>query len=145
MEDARIVAEQRDVRVDCTLPSVAPARVDSLRFAQIVSNLLDNAVKYNCADGNVRVRLSEDPKSWRLSVANTGRNIGREHRALLFERFYRAEHTSEESGQGLGLGLARELARAHGGDVTLEVSKDGWNEFVVTLPKAAVNGAVLAR
>jgi signal transduction histidine kinase len=141
VEDARIVAEQRDIRVDCTLPAGAPSSVDALRFAQIVSNLLDNAVKYNCSNGKIRVTLAESPESWRLSVANTGPGIGPEHCARLFERFYRAEHTAEESGQGLGLGIARELARAHGGDVVLASSKDGWNEFILTLPKTAKNGA----
>ena len=135
-EDARIVAEQRGVRVDCALPAAAPARVDPLRFAQIASNLLDNAVKYNRDAGEVRVTLAEDGPAWRLSIANTGPGIGPEHRARLFERFFRAEHTAEETGHGLGLGLARELARAHGGDVALVRSEDGWTEFAVTLPLA---------
>jgi signal transduction histidine kinase len=140
-EDARIVAEPSRVRVECSLPDTAPARVDPLRFAQIASNLLDNAVKYNCAGGQVRVALADDGKAWRLSIANTGTGIPLEDRRRLFERFFRVEHSAEQSGHGLGLGLARELARAHGGDITLVRSEDGWTEFAVTLPK---NGATRA-
>jgi signal transduction histidine kinase len=139
-EDARIVAEQRGVHVECTLPAAAPARVDSLRFSQIASNLLDNAVKYNRSGGEVRVTLAADGTAWRLSISNTGPDIAAEHRTRLFERFFRAEHTAEESGQGLGLGLARELARAHGGDVALVRSEDGWTEFAVTFPRDSANG-----
>ena len=134
-EDARIVAESRNISVECTLPKTAPARVDALRFSQIASNLLDNAVKYNRDGGEVRVALSNGGDSLRLSVANTGPGIAPEHRARLFERFFRAEHTAEGTGQGLGLSLSRELARAHGGDVALIRSEDGWTEFAVTLPK----------
>ena len=134
-EDARIVAEERGVHVDCQLPPKAPARVDTLRFAQILSNLLDNAVKYNRPGGAVRVTLSDAGAVWRLGIANTGPGIAPEHQARLFERFFRAEHSAETNGQGLGLGLARELARAHRGDIALVRSEDGWTEFAVTLPK----------
>ncbi len=134
VEDTRIVAEQRGLDVECVLPPIANARVDALRFAQIVSNLLDNAVKYNRPNGKIRVTLAATDKTWRLSVANTCNDIAPEHRAHLFERFYRAEHTAEESGHGLGLGLARELARAHGGEIALIHGEDGWTEFAVTLP-----------
>jgi signal transduction histidine kinase len=135
-EDARIVAEQRGVSVECECPPMASARVDPVRFAQIASNLLDNAVKYNCSGGKVRVTLADDGAAWRLTVANTGAGIAPQHRARLFERFFRAEHTAAENGHGLGLSLARELARAHGGDVTLLRSDGEWTEFAVTIPKA---------
>ena len=138
-EDARIVAEPRGVRVECALPPAALARVDPLRFSQIASNLLDNAVKYNRTDGEVRVSLTNGGAAWRLTVANTGAGIAPEHRARLFERFFRAEHTAEENGQGLGLSLARELARAHGGEVALVPRENGWTEFAFTLPKSATH------
>ncbi len=135
VEDASIVADPRRIRVESTLPREAPGRIDPIRFSQILSNLLDNAVKYNQEGGEVRVSLKDAGDTWRLSIANTGPGIAPEHQARLFERFFRAEHTAEESGQGLGLSLARELARAHGGDVVLVRSGDGWTEFAITLPK----------
>lgn len=135
VDDARIIAEKRHVQVECSLPEVAPALVDPLRFSQIASNLLDNAVKYNHGAGEVRVSLAGGDGVWRLSVVNTGPGIKPEHQDRLFERFFRAEHTAEENGQGLGLSLARELARAHGGDLRLVRSQDGWTEFELTLPQ----------
>jgi two-component system, OmpR family, heavy metal sensor histidine kinase CusS len=140
-EDARIVAERSGVTVECTLPEHASARVDALRFAQITSNLLDNAVKYNVPGGRVRVNLADDGAIWRIVIGNSGPVIKPEHRPQLFERFFRADHTAERPGQGLGLSLARELARAHGGDVALVRSEDGWTEFAATIPKSGSNGA----
>jgi signal transduction histidine kinase len=140
-EDARIVAERSGVAVECTLPEHAPARVDALRFAQITSNLLDNAVKYNLPGGSVRVKLADDGAIWRIVIGNSGPAIKPENRPQLFDRFFRADHTSELPGHGLGLSLARELARAHGGDVTLVRSEEGWTEFAATIPKSGPNGA----
>jgi signal transduction histidine kinase len=140
-EDARIVAERSGVTVECTLPEHAPARVDALRFAQITSNLLDNAVKYNVPGGRVRVSLADGGAIWRIVIGNSGPVIKPEYRPQLFERFFRADHTAERPGQGLGLSLARELARAHGGDVVLVRSEEGWTEFAATIPKNGSNGA----
>ncbi len=138
-EDARIISEGRGITLECELQRSAFASVDALRFSQIVCNLLDNAVKYNRDGGQVRVTLAADGAMWRLAVANTGPGIPPEHQPRLFERFFRAEHTAGEGGQGLGLSLARELARAHGGDVALVRSEAVWTEFAITLPK---NGAI---
>jgi|GEM_PF-241550 len=135
VEDARISAAERAVAVSCDLPLSAPARVDRIRFSQILSNLLDNAVKYNQRDGQVRVTLSEHGHVWELRVANTGPGIAPEDRARVFQRFFRAEHTADRTGQGLGLSLVRELALAHGGEVSLVDSAAGWTEFLLTLPK----------
>jgi signal transduction histidine kinase len=124
------------VNVECELPPAAPARVDALRFAQITSNLLDNAVKYNRPSGARAHRAVLLRPAWRLSVANTGPEIAPEHRARLFERFFRADRSTEDTGQGLGLSLARELAHAHGGESDAGRSDGEWTEFTVTLPKA---------
>jgi signal transduction histidine kinase len=134
VDDARILAEQRHVQLECSLPPSAPAQVDALRFSQIASNLLDNAVKYNHEGGKVEVSLTKRDGSWRFSVANTGPGIPAGHRERLFERFFRAEHTAKENGQGLGLSLARELAHAHGGEIQIVRSGEGWTEFEVTFP-----------
>ena len=137
VEDASIMAEARGITVQSSLPPIANAKLDPLRFSQIASNLLDNAVKYNRPGGEIRVALTDENTMWHISVANTGPEIPPEIRPRLFDRFFRVEHSNEETGQGLGLGLARELARAHGGDVTLARSEGGWNEFLLRIPKVA--------
>jgi signal transduction histidine kinase len=81
------------------------------------------------------VALAEKETTWEITVANTGPGIAYEHVARLFTRFFRGEHSSEKSGQGLGLSLSRELARAHGGELALLSSELGWTTFLLTLPK----------
>jgi signal transduction histidine kinase len=135
VEDTRIIAELRGIAVECALPESAIGVVDRIRFAQVISNLLDNAVKYNRPGGRLNVTLSDRESCWELRVGNTGPPIASENHARLFERFFRVEHSQEESGYGLGLSLARELARAHGGDVRLVRSDSAWTEFVATFPK----------
>src|SRR5204862_254350 len=137
VEDARIIAEERMVTVEAGFPPTAPACVDRIRFSQILSNLLDNAVKYNRSGGKVRVTLAAGAQVWELRVANTGDGIAAPDRPRIFERFFRAEHSAERAGQGLGLSLARELTLAHGGEIVLVESAAGWIEFLVTLPKVS--------
>jgi signal transduction histidine kinase len=136
VDDARIVAEPSRIEIDLTLPDRAPVRGDKTRLMQIVSNLLDNAVKYNFPGGSVEITLEKTGESWSLKVANTGPGIAREQQRHVFERFFRAEHSSSIAGHGLGLSLARELARAHGGDLTFTRADAQWTEFHFTLPAA---------
>jgi len=134
VEDAGILAEERGISISAELPPSAPARLDRTHAAQIVMNLLDNAVKYNHEGGQVRLTLRDEAGHWRLTVANTGPGIPPEVASRVFDRFFRAEHTAAVEGQGLGLSLSRELARAHGGDLALAPKVEGWTAFVLTLP-----------
>ena len=96
-----------------------PVDCDSGRVAQLFSNLLGNALTHGSADSPVRVRATSNDREFELSIANSGTPIPQEAIERLFQPFYRA---SQDPGQGLGLGLyiASEIARAHGGriDVT---------------------------
>lgn len=135
--DAAILLEAEQIHLDLQLPPTAPARIDRTRLSQILLNLFDNARKYNVAKGEVRIDLTETDGSWEIRVANTGPGIHEEDTERLFTRFFRGEHSSEKSGQGLGLSLSRELARAHGGELVLAASEAGWTTFLLTLPRPA--------
>jgi signal transduction histidine kinase len=134
VEDARIIAEDRGIEIELNVPAEAWALVDRTRAAQIVMNLLDNALKYNHGGGRVRVTLAAEKGQWTLRIANTGAGIPPAALPHLFERFYRGEHTAAIGGHGLGLSLARELARAHGGDLQLASDESEWTAFVFALP-----------
>lgn len=97
----------------------------------ILQNLLDNACKYNRPGGRIRLVIRcEDNVAW-LAVGNTGSGIPASIQAHIFERFHRGAVGENVPGYGLGLNLARELARLHGGDLRLKVSGDDWTEFEV--------------
>jgi signal transduction histidine kinase len=102
---------------------------------RLLSNLMDNAIKYTSAGGQVEVSLSlSEGQSATLTVKDTGIGISAEDLPHIFERFYRGDQSRSESGTGLGLSLARAIARAHGGDITVKSRLHEGSIFAVTLP-----------
>lgn len=97
----------------------------------ILQNLLENARKYNRPGGRVRVAAREVNGWIYLTVGNTGRPIPEEMQPHIFERFSRGPHGEKIAGHGLGLNLARELVRLHGGELHLVSSNEEWTEFEV--------------
>ena len=134
-EDAEILAEERGISITRNLPGSIMAGVDAGRLNQILWNLLDNAIKYNESNGRVEIRAGTDlvQKLVWIEIGNSGPGVPAVLVPQLFERFFRSDPRGVTEGHGLGLSLSRELARAHGGDVTLVSSREGWTAFRVTL------------
>jgi len=121
--------------------TVAPAIVvmgDVDLLNQAVQNLAANAAKFNDARGIVRVSLHATNGRAVCTIANTGAGIPRAEQDRLFARFYRADKSRNRrvDGTGLGLSLAREIARAHGGDLVLERSDEELTVFALSIPLA---------
>jgi signal transduction histidine kinase len=133
-EDVQILAPQLEVRREIAAGVRGAADTGLLR--QLLHNLADNAVKYNTENGWLRFRLTQALDAVRLTISNTGRSIPPVDREKVFDRFHRgdAAHNREVDGFGLGLSLSREIARAHGGDLTLDDSPDGEVSFTLVLP-----------
>lgn len=134
LDDLQTLADESlDIQADITNPLIVSA--DKAHAAIVVQNLIENAAKYTPHGGSVRVSATAQGPLARFSVANTGPALPESDREGIFERFRRGSMTGEQqSGHGLGLNIARELARAHGGDLLLERSDGEWTEFVFTLP-----------
>jgi signal transduction histidine kinase len=130
MDDLSALADGMDVQVESNCAEVQIAG-ESHYVALILQNLLENARKYNRPGGRIRVACHENGEWAIVTVGNTGRSIPEPAREHIFERFHRGSVGEEISGHGLGLNLARELARLHGGDVRLVSSEDDWTEFEV--------------
>ncbi|MBI5684561.1 MAG: HAMP domain-containing protein [Verrucomicrobia bacterium] len=113
-------------------------QADSDLIQRVLQNLAANAVKFNREGGRVRLELHREGDNAVLRIANTGVVIPPADRERIFERFYRTAQAreSQAGGVGLGLSLAREIIRAHNGDITLEPTRDDLTEFVVQLPLA---------
>lgn len=133
MEDAGILAPHLLVEMRVGGSVSIPADPDLM--AQVVQNLVSNAIKYNREDGFIRLELERTPEGIRLAVTNSGPPIPAADQPRLFERFYRADpsRTRAIEGAGLGLSLAREIARAHGGDLVLERSDASGTTFALLL------------
>ena len=118
-----------------TAPSSLEAEGDPLRIEQVLTNLLDNAIKYSPEGGTIEVVVSR-PTGDRMEIAvrDHGLGIPPEKRALIFERFYQAHGNGHKSGLGLGLYVSRQIVELHGGELTAEFPSDGGSRFIVRLP-----------
>jgi two-component system phosphate regulon sensor histidine kinase PhoR len=131
--------------VTAITPLLPPVAGDEGRLAQVLSNLLDNAIKYTPAGGTITVsaalapspRTSERPATAiDLSVADTGIGIPEQDRPRVFERFYRVDkaRSRELGGTGLGLAIVKHIVEGHGGHVWVEANYPQGSRFVVRLP-----------
>ena len=118
-------------------PSGLLARADRMKAEQIVLNLLSNAVKFTPAGGRVTVRCDAADDRVLIAVRDTGLGIPADKQTAIFEPFVQLGRTltSFQEGTGLGLAISRDLARAMGGDVTVESAVDAGSTFTLTLPR----------
>jgi signal transduction histidine kinase len=137
LDDAFTLAEPLDLKVEADIPKHLLLNADPTFFAMIAQNLVENAVKYNSPGGRIRVEARAVNGEVEMTIGNTGHGIPKDRTGQLFERFYRVRGGERVPGHGLGLSIARELARAHGGDVELVRSDDSWTEMRVRLPQVA--------
>ena len=117
-------------------PETLHAEVDALRLEQVITNLIDNAVKYSPAGGAIDVTLVRTQSTFVLAVRDRGIGIPPEHLAKVFDRFYQAHR--DRSGLGLGLYISRQIVERHGGTMYAELPPDGGTRFVVSVPFAPV-------
>ncbi len=135
-EDIQILAPK--LRIKKTIEDNLWTQADPDLLRQVIQNLTSNSMKYNIPGGRVVIEVHRDATRVRLVVANTGPGIPPEDQERVFERFYRADkaHNRHIDGVGLGLSLAREIVRAHHGELRLEATPEGWTAFAVILPLA---------
>ncbi len=127
------IAEERGVKI-FTAPEPVEITGDSERLAQVVTNLLTNAIQYNRPDGDVRVKLESRNGMAILTVSDTGQGIAAEDLPRVFERFYRADKSRSTGGNGLGLAIARAVVEAHGGTIEAASEENVGTTFIVRLP-----------
>jgi two-component system phosphate regulon sensor histidine kinase PhoR len=111
-------------------------RADAVRFEQMLTNLIDNAVKFNTKSGSVTVGYLQKNEKDVISISDTGEGISAEHLQRIFERFYRTDRarSREIGGTGLGLAIVKHLARLHGGEVSVNSVLGKGSTFFIELP-----------
>ena len=137
IDDLRAMPDAAHLRVETNLPDDLQIAGETKFTSLVVQNLLDNARKYNRRGGVIRISAHEENNQVELRVANTGRGIPSEAQPDIFERFHRAGASEDVPGHGLGLNLARELMRLHGGKLRLVRSDAEWTEFSARFAAAA--------
>jgi len=136
-------AKDKDLALEFDLPPKYPLiRGDKDKLVLALHNLIGNALKYTPSGGKVTVRVGADNSVVSIDIVDTGIGIKDEEHELIFERFYRAKDGRIEAitGSGLGLALAREVARLHGGDITLKSEMNKGSTFTLSIPVGSVVG-----
>jgi two-component system phosphate regulon sensor histidine kinase PhoR len=143
----------QDIVVNNAVPRETKVYADARRLEQMLTNLVENAIKFNRADGQVTIKYeSSSPdneeaadfgrrsavagQTDKIIVEDTGEGIPAQHLERLFERFYRVDRarSREMGGTGLGLAIVKHLARAHGGEVTVTSALGQGSIFTIELP-----------
>jgi two-component system, OmpR family, heavy metal sensor histidine kinase CusS len=134
VEDLELFAPHLSVQTDVTPGLEVWGDRDLL--TQVLQNLTSNAIKYNVADGWIRIHAKQNAATVQVTIANASQDIPATDCDRIFDRFYRGDpaRTRKVEGIGLGLSLSREIARAHGGDLRLDVMLSKQTAFVLTLP-----------
>lgn len=133
-------ARDKGIRLRLEAADVLPqANVDPDRAAQILGNLLDNALRHTPEDGMITVSVQPAPDAVQVTVADSGPGIPTEHLPYIFHRFYRADpaRSRKQGGSGIGLAVVKQLTEAHGARVRVESSAGQGTVFHLQFPIAA--------
>ncbi len=130
------IAQSRGVQLLFDIERPVVAQIDEMKLTLAVTNLIENAAKYNHAGGWVRVTLDADHMYFYITVEDNGIGIPQEAQEQIFERFYRADksHSDEISGTGLGLSLARNAVILHRGSIRVKSTPGEGSTFTVRIP-----------
>ncbi len=130
------IAQEKNIEL--ILESFRPvvADVDEVKFARMVTNLAENAIKYNDPGGSVTVSLNADHQYMYLKVEDTGIGISDEDQERVFERFYRVDQARarQTGGTGLGLAIAKEIVESHNGSIKIYSKEGEGTTFTVRIP-----------
>jgi len=130
-------AAARNIELKNLVASPGNVYADPHRLMQMLTNLIDNAIKFNREGGEVVIAFTKGDRD-RIVVSDTGEGIPSHHLDRLFERFYRVDRarSRELGGTGLGLAIVKHLAKSHGGEVTVRSQIGEGTEFTIELPSA---------
>jgi signal transduction histidine kinase len=130
------IAQKKNVEVLFESFRPVVAEIDEVKFTQVISNLVENAIKYNKIDGWVHVSLNADYQYFYVRVEDSGIGIPKENQDMVFERFYRVDkaRSRETGGTGLGLAIVKNIIILHHGTVKLHSEEGSGTTFTVRIP-----------
>jgi len=141
---AKVEADIKNIKIVCDVPGSdhSPLMADGSMISRVVSNLLDNAIKYTNSGGTIVVTSADRNNYVLVSIKDTGIGISEEHLPFIFDAFYRVSKDSK--GSGLGLFIAKTIVEAHGGTIWVESVPSEGSTFSFTLPKKSCEMALLS-
>lgn len=127
----REVAEEGRIVVTVEAPQPVPVEADAIRLGQAINNLVDNALKYTPRGGRVTLGVSAGEAGAQVVVTDNGPGVPEQERTAIFRRLYRSDSSRSQRGFGLGLSLAKAIAEAHGGTITVDDAPGGGARFTL--------------
>jgi signal transduction histidine kinase len=140
-----VLASVRGVSIEARPTSEIRFRGDEDLLQQMIVNVLQNAIQHTPTGGTVRLELSQGPDGIDIRVQDAGAGIPPEASARIFDRFVQLDPSRRGHGTGLGLPIARWIAEAHGGTLTLDHSGPDGSTFTIRLPRQSEGVAVPGR
>ena len=128
------ISDIKGITITAEMPDICFVRGDLQKLQRMMSNLLDNAIKYTQTGGKITISIKNDRDKVIISVKDTGIGISKDDLPHIFKRFYRCDRSRTKEGIGLGLSLASAICKAHNGNLTATSSPDKGSIFIVTLP-----------
>jgi len=130
------IAQSRNVELIYESFRPVNASVDEVKMSLAISNLIENAIKYNVDDGTVRVSLNADHKYFYIKVIDTGIGISEEQQKMIFERFYRVDkaRSRQTGGTGLGLAITKDVVLMHNGTIKVSSKENEGSTFTMRIP-----------
>ena len=143
----RPIAQKRDIELTMVSMREVYAEIDEVKMIMVITNLVENAVKYNRDHGKVRVTLNADPYNFYISVEDTGVGIPQDSLDKIYERFYRVDksRSREVGGTGLGLSITKSIVLQHHGAIDVQSILGEGTKFTVTCPLTYVSHPVELR
>jgi signal transduction histidine kinase len=137
-----ILAEERNQRLKVDAADGVIVIADRLVLREAITNVVDNAIKYGAQASAIDIRVDAERNKALLTVADEGPGIAPEHRARIFDRFFRLDEgrSRDEGGTGLGLAIAKWAVEVNGGRITVDGGGNGGSIFLIALPVAAASG-----
>ncbi len=131
----KALAEKKGLALEGRVPENLPrAYADKDRLKQVLTNLIDNAIKFSPQDGKISLEVVNSEENLQISVADQGKGIPEEERKKIFDKFYQVKRKGE--GIGLGLSIVKGVVEAQGGRIWVESQPGKGSKFIFTLPRA---------
>lgn len=128
------IAKEKEVQLITVLPDSLVIYGDKGKMQRLITNLLENAIKYNKQGGAVTISVKHENQLVNIQVDDTGMGIPEKELPHIFDRFYRCDQSRSQAGIGLGLSLAKAIVKAFNGDIRVKSNLDQGSSFQVTLP-----------
>lgn len=137
VDDAKILAEEKQIKINSDIQKNLIAEVDDLRIHQALLNLIENAIKYTGRNGTIDISLYAAPDSIVFKIKDTGIGIPKDKQKYIFERFFQIKDNPDaKNGVGIGLSIVKWIVDNHNGSIEVNSEINKGTEFILKIPKA---------